>query len=97
MSRETGEECSSEVATYVFFYFLYVINKRASGLPHGSFQESLNRMFYTVVLIFMFDVFAELQKAKEEEKQLNYVQVSFEKQLLYEKTLKIQVCTHEQL
>lgn len=45
----------------------------------------------------MFDVFAELQKAKEEEKQLHSVQMSFEQQLRNERTLKIQVCTHEQL
>ncbi|XP_037541461.1 rho-associated protein kinase 2, partial [Nematolebias whitei] len=32
----------------------------------------------------------ELQKAKEEEKQLNSVHMSFEKQLQYERTLKIQ-------
>lgn len=35
---------------------------------------------------------AELQRAKEEEKQMASVKASFEKQLQNERTLKIQVC-----
>ncbi len=37
-------------------------------------------------------IYTELQKAKEEEKQMNSVKASFEKQLQNERTLKIQVC-----
>lgn len=36
----------------------------------------------------------ELQKAREEEKRMNGLKQSFEKQLQNERTLKIQVCLH---
>uniref|UniRef100_A0A668A2J4 non-specific serine/threonine protein kinase n=1 Tax=Myripristis murdjan TaxID=586833 RepID=A0A668A2J4_9TELE len=42
------------------------------------------------MLIFISAVYSELQKAKEEEKQMNSVKLSFEKQLQNERTLKIQ-------
>uniref|UniRef100_A0A7N6AJP5 non-specific serine/threonine protein kinase n=1 Tax=Anabas testudineus TaxID=64144 RepID=A0A7N6AJP5_ANATE len=41
-------------------------------------------------LIFISAVYTELQKAKEEEKQMNSHKLSFEKQLQNERTLKIQ-------
>lgn len=43
-------------------------------------------------LIFISGVYAELQKSREEEKQMNSLKLSFEKQLQNERTLKIQVC-----
>ncbi len=43
-------------------------------------------------LIFFSAIYTELQKSKEEEKQMNSVKVSFERQLQNERTLKIQVC-----
>lgn len=43
-------------------------------------------------LIFFPAIYTELQKSKEEEKQMNSVKVSFERQLQNERTLKIQVC-----
>lgn len=39
-----------------------------------------------------FSIFTELHKAKEAEKQVNSLKVSFEKLLQNERTLKIQVC-----
>lgn len=43
-------------------------------------------------LIFFFAIYTELQKARQEEKQMNSLKVSFERQLQNERTLKIQVC-----
>lgn len=43
-------------------------------------------------LIFLSVNSTELQKAKEEEKEMNTVKMSFERQLQNERTLKIQVC-----
>jgi len=43
-------------------------------------------------LIFFSAIYTELQKAKEEEKQMNSLKLSFEKLLQNERTLKIQVC-----
>lgn len=43
-------------------------------------------------LIFFSAIYTELQKAKEEEQQMNSLKVSFERQLQNERTLKIQVC-----
>lgn len=42
-------------------------------------------------MIFIPGVDAELQKARDEEKQMNSLKLSFEKQLQNERTLKIQV------
>lgn len=39
-----------------------------------------------------FAAHTEVQKSKEEEKQMNSLKASFEKQLQNERTLKIQVC-----
>lgn len=43
-------------------------------------------------LIVFFAIYTELQRAKEQEKQMNSLKVSFERQLQNERTLKIQVC-----
>lgn len=43
-------------------------------------------------LILFSAIYTELQKAKEEEKHMNSLKVSFERQLQNERTLKIQVC-----
>lgn len=43
------------------------------------------------MLVFISVIYTELQKAREEEKQVNSVKLSFEKQLQNERTLKIQV------
>lgn len=43
-------------------------------------------------LIFISAIYTEFQKAREEEKHMNSLKLSFEKQLQNERTLKIQVC-----
>lgn len=40
----------------------------------------------------LYAIYTELQKTREEEKQMNCLKLSFEKQLQNERTLKIQVC-----
>lgn len=43
-------------------------------------------------LDILYAIHAEFQKAREEEKRMNGLKQSFEKQLQNERTLKIQVC-----
>ena len=49
-------------------------------------------MYTSPELVFMSAIYTELQKARGEEKQMNSLKLSFEKQLQNERTLKIQVC-----
>lgn len=50
------------------------------------------KCYLRLELIFFSAIYIELQKAKDEEKHMNSLQVSFERQLQNERTLKIQVC-----
>lgn len=54
--------------------------------------QNFDAVRFTNGLFIPPDVRAELQRAKEEEKQMVSVKASFEKQLQNERTLKIQVC-----
>jgi hypothetical protein len=54
----------------------------------GKFVQNVPGMLSEGLVLVLF---TELQKAREEERQMNSVKMSFEKNLQTERTLKIQV------